>query len=285
MASTLTNILQHLATTLRDTGLLARVELGGAETVSAVPRAELLLVKQEDNPAADDPLIRWRRVIVRVILRTREDSAAQGTLRLADLATAVETALLADATRGGLCHHLPLGQATEVGHAEVTRDVRDPGRQSSLALRSPERELHLLVRCHYETALPASYPVITLDGDDLFSTGPSELTVGATTRDTLRRSFPGLDGELAIDLGQRRRTLTQVGRLQAASAAELVALLDAIDVYVDGDLHTLVDENSQTFTNCLLESFVPKAPKSPQTPRCPGRRFSCDYAATYRQLS
>ena len=118
----------------------------------------------------------------------------------------------------------------------------------------------------------------TLDGQDLFASGPHEVRVGSRKRQSVRRGFPGLDGELQLDLGERARAIVQTGRLAAVSAAELQALVQQIDAFVDGAAHTLIDEHGRTHANVLLESF------EPTTPLAASRGAWCDYEIRYRQL-
>ncbi|MCD4823587.1 MAG: hypothetical protein K8S55_03200 [Phycisphaerae bacterium] len=118
----------------------------------------------------------------------------------------------------------------------------------------------------------------SLDSQSLFSSGPCEITPGPWERQTVRRGFVGLDGELVFDLGKRSRTVVQTGRLSAGSASALQSLIDAIQAKADGQLHSLTDNHNQTYSNVLLESF------QLETPLRRGRAFYCDYRITYRQL-
>jgi len=81
----------------------------------------------------------------------------------------------------------------------------------------------------------------SLDGVDLFSSGPHTIRPGAWEHQVQRRSFPGLDGELAIHLGRRSRVIVQTGRLQASTAEDLASRIAAIEQHCDGGLHCLVD--------------------------------------------
>ncbi len=118
----------------------------------------------------------------------------------------------------------------------------------------------------------------TFDGNDLFGSGPHTFKVGSWTRQQQRRGFAGLDGELVIDHGRRSRQIVQTGRLQAASATQLAALVDAIETCSDGYAYTLVDNHSRELDNVLLEQF------ELSTPVRLGRAAWCDYTITYRQL-
>jgi len=93
-----------------------------------------------------------------------------------------------------------------------------------------------------------------------------------------RRGLIGLDGEVILDFGKRSRTIVQRGRLQAATPIALASSITAIEILIDGQSHTLVDSNSQTYNNVLIEEF------SPQSPVTLGKNYWCDYRITYRQL-
>jgi len=118
----------------------------------------------------------------------------------------------------------------------------------------------------------------TLDGQDLFASGPHEVRVASPQREAIRRGFPGLDGELHLDLGERGRAITQTGRLSAESACDLQTLLEQISAFVDGNSHTLIDTHGRTHANVLLETF------EPTTPIRSSRGVWCDYQIHYRQL-
>ena len=118
----------------------------------------------------------------------------------------------------------------------------------------------------------------SLDSADLFSSGPHTFRPLSWQRQLDRRPFPGLDGELVLDMGLRSRQIVQQGRLQAASAAQLQSLIAAAQQFIDGTTHSLVDNHGQTYPRVILESF------EPATPVQRGRGFWCDYIANYRQL-
>ena len=73
----------------------------------------------------------------------------------------------------------------------------------------------------------------SLDGSNIFSSGPHSFRPLAWQRQLQRRSFPGLDGELVLDMGMRSRRIVQQGRLQASSASSLAGLVAAIERFVD----------------------------------------------------
>ena len=118
----------------------------------------------------------------------------------------------------------------------------------------------------------------SLDGNSIFSSGPHSFRPMAWQRQLQRRSFPGLDGELVLDMGMRSRRIAQQGRLQASSASLLTALVAAIEQFVDAQPHQLMDNNGQSYPKVILETF------EPTTPLQQGRGFWCDYTLNYLQL-
>lgn len=118
----------------------------------------------------------------------------------------------------------------------------------------------------------------TFNGLDLFGSGPHSIRPGSWPREQMRRGMAGLDGEVVIDLGRRSREIHQTGRLQATTAAELAALIDAVIALHDGAAYTLVDNHSQTHTHVMIDTFAP------ETPLRRGAGYWCDYTLTYRQL-
>lgn len=120
--------------------------------------------------------------------------------------------------------------------------------------------------------------MIRIDDLEIFSSGPCSLGVGPWRRDMERRVFPGIDGELLLDMGLRSRTMIQTGRLQASSSALLRALVDellAIDV---GKIHALTDNLGRTYTNVVVEDILPTSPV------CGPAGAWIDYEIHYRQL-
>lgn len=279
MASLDTDILNDLTAVLRASGAMASVEPAGRRSETAVPRASILFERSESFPSDPWPTSRWIRLQARVLIHTRCESPSQGQARLNDLAATACEALLADPYRGGRCRDLPIGRATEVQIIRQPKDERYPERATSLDVRSPERELCLTVRCHYELPDAGSFSASArLDGEDLFSSGPCTFELGSWRRETIHRGFPGVVGELVFDLGLRGRPITQKGRMQADTAQGLHDLLSAVAAKDDAQLHTLTDHDGQSYTKVLVESFQPAGPVRA------GRNFTCDYTVAYLQL-
>ncbi|MFA5785126.1 MAG: hypothetical protein WC962_09635, partial [Phycisphaerae bacterium] len=79
----------------------------------------------------------------------------------------------------------------------------------------------------------------TLNGQSLFDERTLKIEIAGTSRESHRRKIAGLDGEIAIDLGARGRTIKQTGSLRAASKAALLDRIGAIGDYMDGYTYTL----------------------------------------------
>jgi hypothetical protein len=118
----------------------------------------------------------------------------------------------------------------------------------------------------------------SLDGQDLFASGPHSIRPETWSRDVQRRGFAGVDGEAVLDMGLRSRRIVQTGRLQAASASAIHSLIAAIEAAIDGNTHMLVDDLGRTYPTVLVEKF------EPNTPVKHSRGFWCDYTVLYRQL-
>ena len=118
----------------------------------------------------------------------------------------------------------------------------------------------------------------SLGGQNLFGSGPHTIRPGSWQRSVQHRGFAGVNGELVLDMGLRSRLVLQDGRLQAASASALNTLISQIEQFVDGELHTLIDNYSHSYSPVFVEHF------EPTTPIQRGRAFWCEYAIRYRQL-
>ena len=118
----------------------------------------------------------------------------------------------------------------------------------------------------------------TLDGNNLFSSGPHSIHGGPWQRDLSRRGFAGVDGELVVDLGLRGRSIVQTGRLQAANITDLLAQIEAIRLVNDGKDHSLDAGQGGPAIRVVIESFKPG-------PILAGRGFFCDYELSYRQTA
>jgi len=273
MSATVTAILNDIVSTLRSSGHFAAVCLGEGGSESAVPRAAVVYEGQESVPGStassppsggDMPQGQWLRVRARVVIRTRSQDAASGVRRVLELAELAATAIMADPSRGGNCRDLPMGPATEIESRQLNESIRRPDVEASIA-----------IRCHLDTA---AIPGSSLDGAALFSSGPHWFRPGPWQRNLERRSFPGADGELVLDLGLRARAIYQGGRLGAPTADAMARQIVAIEALVDGQSHTLVDGQGATYSGVILEKFEQTSPIRA------GAGFWCEYACQYLQL-
>jgi hypothetical protein len=118
----------------------------------------------------------------------------------------------------------------------------------------------------------------SLDGSDLFGSGPHSFQPGGWERSLQRRGLAGLDGEVVLDRGLRSRQILQTGRLQSTSASGAQTLIGQIEARNDGKAHILVDCHGQTFSRVVLERFELTSPIQR------ARGYWCDYSIRYRQL-
>ena len=118
----------------------------------------------------------------------------------------------------------------------------------------------------------------SLDGQNLFGSGPHSIRPGTWSRAMQHRSFPGIDGELVLDMGLRSRQIVQTGRLQAGTASAIHTLMSAVETKLDGSTHALIDDLGRTYSAVLVEKF------EPTTPVRRGQSFWCDYTIVYHQL-
>ena len=120
--------------------------------------------------------------------------------------------------------------------------------------------------------------MMSYGGTNLFASGPAELRTGRLRRRTDRRSLAGQNGQLAMDLGRDSRAIEQTGRLQADTLEDLQALIDAIEVRLDGQVRSLVAPSGASH-DCLIEEF--ELTRGPAR----GRGFWCEYRILYRELT
>lgn len=118
----------------------------------------------------------------------------------------------------------------------------------------------------------------TLDGQNLFDEQQLEIEVGSVKRDSVDRTVAGLDGVLRVDLGCRGREIKQKGALRAKSKSQMEERVNAISALLDGETHTLVTNDGESFADLWMSSF--KVGKK----RVSGNWVCCDYEIVYTQL-
>jgi len=185
--------------------------------------------------------------------RGRPGTAAQQ--RLADLHDAALAALATDATLGGSLDDGP------PGHADLKGLVAGFRRGETAAEKSkPGDPLAVVTICGLCSLTDSPAESTTLDDSPLFHSGPNELLVDSPRRETADRVFSALRGLLVVDLGERPRQITQVGRFSAASAAGLAQLESAIEAKIDGQTHELVGRDGSTYSAVRVERFIRLGP-------------------------
>ena len=119
---------------------------------------------------------------------------------------------------------------------------------------------------------------VTIDGQNLFDMQQLKIEPGSFSRDSIEKSVPGLDGVLSIDAGGRGRTIKQTGSLRAQSRSQINKRITAISTFIDGNMHTLINNNGQTYDNIRMDSF------KISHERTSGSGLVVDYEITYTQL-
>ena len=268
MASIENDILQNIVATLRASGEFASVSLGEPRVAEKGSIAVVVMDASERVDAGNSRLNpdTWMRLNAQILIRTHSASAGEGVARVTALAGAAAEVLLADETRAGLCSSNVIGRGTEIVRLELSKNSGEL------------REITLFMRCHYLLAGAAGdYFSATLDGQELFSSGPGELICESWPRETLRRGFSGLGGEILLDLGRRSRHITQQGFMRADTVESLQSQIAVIEAKADGMAHTLI-EDGVTYQKVIIEKFE-KPSVIRKSVNC-----SCEYKIIYRQL-
>ena len=118
----------------------------------------------------------------------------------------------------------------------------------------------------------------TLDEQILFDEQTLEINADSFSRDSIKRTVPGLNGVLSIDLGLRGRKVKQTGTLRAKSRTQLDERINKITAFIDGDTHTLITSSGREFENLRMDSFKTAAEHTD------GTGIITDYEITYTQL-
>lgn len=121
--------------------------------------------------------------------------------------------------------------------------------------------------------------MITYDGLELFSSGPSRIKLGpAQSRDAVA-DVPGAIGAMLIGQGVRPRAIDQQGTLVADDEPALRALTQAIEAQVGAAAAMLTDEHGNALPGCVMREFNPgRAYRM-------GPRFASDYTVSYLQTT
>ena len=123
-----------------------------------------------------------------------------------------------------------------------------------------------------------SNQAVTFDGQRIFGDGQQAVRAESWRRAQAERGFAGLDGVVSIDLGRRQRVLRRRGYLSAGSVAALQQRIEAINAYVDGQVHELVDQEGRSYAKVRMDSFAPTEAVTKQS------QVRCRYEVVYTQL-
>jgi len=119
----------------------------------------------------------------------------------------------------------------------------------------------------------------SLDGEELFGSGPHLVEVGSPVRRVEDVAFNGLSGGLVVDLGDGPRTLRQTGVLSAATDWNLALLLAAVEAFIDGRTYTLTAPDGTDYPNCRVQALERLGPP------WVGTLWHQPYRVTYQQLA
>lgn len=119
--------------------------------------------------------------------------------------------------------------------------------------------------------------MITYNGMDLFSSGPSAIDPGPNETRDAAASAPGAVGATVVTQGLLPRKLVQRGTLVADDAEALQALIDSIQQQLGTATATLIDQHGKAWSDCLMRQL-----EYDLFSRI-GPRISTNYEITYLQ--
>jgi hypothetical protein len=111
----------------------------------------------------------------------------------------------------------------------------------------------------------------TFGGVDIFGVAVKMQACVVNPYRLQNNNYPGLSFGEFLRQGEDGAYTFASGRLFGANGAALTASLQLFRSYVDGYAYTLVDTTGTSWTNVILESFVP----------APGERIVRDFATGY----
>ena len=118
---------------------------------------------------------------------------------------------------------------------------------------------------------------VMLDGRALFASGPCQVRPGELALRQAVQEAPGQRGVRVVGQGVEARPITQTGTLLADSAGELKQQTAAIEAYLDGQGHELIDERGLAWPDVVMTRF------EPGTVERVGPRWQVGYRVTYVQ--
>lgn len=206
------------------------------------------------------------------LVRGRPGTAAQG--RVAEQHEAALAALLADEEILSVVSDGPPSRRADVGPSVA--GVRWGATEAEANRPGDPLAVVTTVGLGVWGAEPETFA--TLDGANLFGSGPHEIVAGSPQRTSGERVFSGLAGALVVDLGERPRRLVQRGRLSAASATALAQLESAIEGRIDGQIHALTARDGTAYPTVRVERFARRGPVEA------GLRYHRPYEVEYTEF-
>lgn len=119
----------------------------------------------------------------------------------------------------------------------------------------------------------------SLNGSNLFGSGPHTFTVGGRALRHATHDQPGADGQQVTTLGRTARQFEQTGTLTADDLDALTQQLDAIEEALGEPPAVLTDDFGRQWDDVILTTF------RPQRVRRVGLRLAVDYRAFYEQVN
>ncbi|MAE62300.1 MAG: hypothetical protein CMJ49_13205 [Planctomycetaceae bacterium] len=119
----------------------------------------------------------------------------------------------------------------------------------------------------------------SLNGNDLFGSGPHTIEVGGRSLRHASHQQPGADGQRVTALGRTPREIEQSGTLLADGPDGLTAQLDAIEEALGDPPAALIDQHGRQWDHVIMMRF------SPKHVRRIGLRLGVDYRVTYEQVN
>jgi hypothetical protein len=120
--------------------------------------------------------------------------------------------------------------------------------------------------------------MLSFDGERLFESGPSRLTIGGVALRQATAPALASDGVRIAGQGLESRPITQHGTLTADTRYALRKQCQTIEAKVDGQAHSLVDRFGQSWQQVMMLRFEPGPMKRL------GPRWRLDYRIAYEQL-
>lgn len=119
---------------------------------------------------------------------------------------------------------------------------------------------------------------VTFDGQELFASGPARVEDRGASLRHAQQEPVGQLGARVVGQGRAARQLVQTGTLLADSPEELREQVTAIEAYLDGLPHELVDEHGRAWANVVMLAVEPRGLVGV------GTRWKLEYRVNYVQV-